>query len=221
MAEVSSYLTSAEATLRFNDADYGVTVKAAALADSFGLTNSYLAPTIKVPVGSSPVVLKQIQLRFYRWCLQTYLQGQTEELQDLFDATVEICRSVQQHELLIDTQTAEIGVGWSITGISTTSGKAWMSSSPPPVRPVSYVLTCAEDAWAVDTVSFTVTRDDDDATLETVSLSTTEAVIDGSFGISITGEWAISDTITISGKPDVSNKVSPSSSTFKTVSLAY
>lgn len=223
---ITTYISAADLAVRFADTDYTAAQRTEALEGSFGLVNSYISAEVRIPAigpdGTVPEVLKHIQWKFYMYILQTMNQGHTEELTELFNETVEMCRQIQQNDLIVnEVQVTESQIGWNLLEGTSTDGLVYIKGTPP-VLETEYVVTAtsANDSYTAD-ATFSVTRSDLAAAVATLTGSREWQPVDGNFSIRFDGKFDLGDTWTIKGIPDNLDKIQKQSSVFKTVSLIY
>ncbi len=134
---MNTYITAAEAPNYFSEfTEYSSGVANAALRDSFGLVNAYLAPKIRPQLtavwdGDSfeiPSILKVCQGQFLSYLLQISNVGYREDLALQYDATVAVLKGLTEGELNLDGVPSEGSVGWTIYANSTASGILYIAS---------------------------------------------------------------------------------------------
>jgi len=134
-SSITTYVTDAQMSLFYSEwEDHSVDVQAEALTSSYGMVNAFLNPVVQIPytppwngtdqtIEGVPAILKTCQARFAQWIAQSANVGYTDELQELYDSTVEILRGIQAGELGIPgTSISEEQTGWAVTAQSCASG---------------------------------------------------------------------------------------------------
>ena len=216
---IQTYITSTEANYFFNgDTNYTSAQKTNALTVSFGLVNDFVNPVLKIPVvgewdGEStieaPQVLKVAQGSFYQWVLERGNHGYTDELNDLYNATAEMLRSLTQNELSAAVaQTYAHEAGWHITSVTRTAnvGEVYVRGTSPLIRKnYKIVISTGGSAEYVagGTASFDAYRSDTEAAVVSAQLLDFEwKTVHDTFEIRFDGQWNNGDTIRIVGIPE-------------------
>ena len=228
MANITTYLTDAEALNAFPQlGDYTATQQTQFLAESFGLTNSFVMPAIPVPVvlsdGSSPAILAVLQSRFLRWLCESSNQGQTEELQELYDSTVLMVQSLHENELMLPgAQVTQLEIGWNITNSTIASGQVYVTGVPPTLNTVITGLITSVGQNYQDAITVALTRTDSSTALTTLTNPGREwQAVDGSnLQVRFEGMFTEDESFTVTGIPDTDNVVS-TKNIIKQVELAY
>ncbi len=166
---LTTYITSAEATYFYDDANYAAAEKSQALTISFGLLNGYLNSALEIPIvpewnGSdttitASAVLKLGQGKFYEYLLRRGEVGDTPEVKDVFNAAVEYVQSITQEQLTIPSAgTYEREVGWHLVSKSNTGGGDCFikGSAPSYNQHIKLVITGAATASYPATFTYTL-----------------------------------------------------------------
>lgn len=152
MALITTFVTDTEMSYYYSEwTSHSANTKTEALAASYGLVKSYLAPTLPFPavapwdgttstIEGVPAILKICQSRFAQYLVQHANLGYTDEAQAMYEATVEMLRGLQESELGIPGTTIfQDQTGWSVTSQSCVSGTVHILS--PESYPHSYPMT--------------------------------------------------------------------------------
>ena len=213
-----------------------------AISRSYGLVNSYLNASLKLPYVmpwdgfssyvESPQILKYVQLRLAQHDLEEQNVGWTEEGQKFFDSTIAIIQGITQNELSLPGQYTDRLVGWNIANISCSglAGGFYLDpNSPPPAYETT--LTFTIDSAGTNYIASGVTFD-------TYQTDRAEPYINGTTATSLyqtvtdslgnivsfrwTGQWTFADSVTIVGIPvSAINKFPESKDLLKQRPLAY
>jgi hypothetical protein len=215
MASITTYITSTEANQAYpNDASYTSAQKASALKDSKGLVDSFIDSKYQLPVIGewdgqteieAPIILKVLQKKFYRYLLEFSNVGETEDLKELWDTTVETCRGLRAGELDIPSATYDNEPGWHITNVASTSTLGLVQVRG--YEPVDYrlhykIVITSTGTQYVDSVTYSVYRSDSATARSTGNVASLEwTVVDSRFSIRFDGQWTLNDEIHIVGIP--------------------
>jgi len=240
---MQTYLTLAEADLFFPtasdfDTDSETRLESNnALTISKGLVDTYINPEVTVPVVpvwdgqdtiEAPAVLKACQAAFFRWQLLTGNSGWSQDLQNLYDATVKILQRLDDKSLLIPhVQVPEHQAGYHITKatVAASGGMMFLKEMPAPsVRTHYRIVVTSEDSKYVgdEAVTFSVFRSDNDDARVTDKTATFEwQVVDSAFSIRWDGSLTNGDEFEIIGIPTSEINTSTPSNTLKQAPLNY
>jgi len=161
---MQSYVTSTETERYYSTfGQYDATDQSEALATSFGLVNSYIAPEVKIPAVTewdgqaqavnAPAVLKLAQARFIQYLLEFQNVGYTTEGQELFDSIVAILRGIVDGDLSIPgTEQTNVQTGWSQPYVSCSRGFITINNpgSYSPAYPVTYQIEIDSDSTSLN-----------------------------------------------------------------------
>jgi len=213
---VQTYISIDEAyNLYPSTSEYEAEQQASALQVSFSLVNSFLDGTLNVPVvmedGSIPGILKIVQARFFQWVLESANSGWSQEIQNLFDSTSEMCRKLGANELLIsEVSTTGVQLGWNLIDSNLTIGKVFIDGTAPELE-TTYLFECTTSGtnYVADT-EWQVTRSDSATVLYTLagSYDWQDVDPDGYLQIRFDGQFIGGETFTVKGVPEDVNVVS-------------
>lgn len=240
---LTTYITSAEATIFYDDANYSAGEKSQALSLSFRLLNSYLNAALQVPIvpewnGSdtslaAPAVLQLGQGKFYEYLLRRGEVGDTPEVKAVFDAAVEFAQSVVQEQLTIPAAgTYEREVGWHIVSKSNAGGgDVYITGGVPQYNEkIKLVISNAATASYPGTFTYTMQAPSRQSANVSTSNATSfywldiAALPDGTkpFQIRWEGKWTTADYVEIMGvAPDMVNASPPPRDTIEQGTVAY
>lgn len=217
---LTTYITSAEATILYDDANYSASEKSQALSISFRLLNSYINSAIQVPVVpewngsdtslSAPGVLQLGQGKFYEYLLRRGEVGDTPEVLEVFEAAVAFAQSIVQEQVTIPSAgTYEREVGWHIVSKSNTGGgDCYIRGASPGINEkIKLVITNAASASYPGTFTYTLQQPSRQSANVSTSNATDydwtniAALLDGSqpFDIRWEGKWTNNDYVEIVG----------------------
>ena len=204
---VTSYITMDEAyNLYPPTEEYEAEQQTAALETSFSLVNSFLDGTMNVPVimveGSVPGILKIVQARFLQWVLESANHGWSEEIQNLFDSTSEMCRKIGADELLVsEVSTTASEIGWNIIDSSTLLGTVYVDGAPPELE-TTYTFTCTVSGtnYVADT-TWDVVRSDSDTVLYSLVGSYDWQLVDDYLYVRFDGQFTGGESFVVRGIP--------------------
>lgn len=232
---IQTYITSAEATLFYsNDGNFSAGAKTLALSTSFGLVNAYISSKLTLPVigqwdGEStieaPSVLKIAQSKLYQWILETSNVGETPELKELFDNTVEMLRGITDNELGTPQQLVySVQSGWHVVNVtnSATSGAIYVRGTAPALKTFySLIGTHTGTKYAGDVV-YSVFRSDSATARSTGNLGNWDwRAVDSAFEVRFDGQWASGFDVRIVGVPSEAVNVATPSNALKQGPLNY
>lgn len=215
----TTYITSAEATILYDDSLYASGEKSQALTLSFGLVNSYLNAALNVPAvtewnGSdtsltAPAVLKLAQGKFYEYLLRRGEVGDTPDVVSVYESARSFAREITQEELTIpESTTYEREVGWHIVSKSNAGGGDCFirGTAPTYSEHLKLTITNAATASYAGTFTYTLTWPSRSSTSSTGNATsfdwlTIAALPDGSrpFELRWTGKWTNGDYVEIRG----------------------
>ncbi len=240
---LTTYITSAEATIFYDDANYSAGEKSQALTISFGLLNGYLNSALEIPIvpewnGSdttitASAVLKLGQGKFYEYLLRRGEVGDTPEVKDVFNAAVEYVQSITQEQLTIPSAgTYEREVGWHLVSKSNTGGGDCFikGSAPSYNQHIKLVITGAATASYPATFTYTLQEPSRSASNTSTGNVTSflwtdvATLTDGTrpFQIRWVGKWTNNDYIEVRGvAPDMVDATPPPRNTLQQSSVAY
>lgn len=217
-----TYITDTELIAGYPRAnDYTSAQRSDALDKSYGLVNAYLNNTLIVPpitpwdgvntYVESPQILKHCQLRLAQYWLEFLNVGWSRELEDFYQATIEILRGISQNELSLPGQISDRIVGWNIADIYC-SGLAGGFYLDPYNTPPSYdtTLELRIDSTGTKYINSGVVFDTYQLDRSEVYLNNTTATylyqtITDSLGNTVSfrwnGQWTFGDYVKIIGVP--------------------
>jgi hypothetical protein len=217
---ITTYLTSAEAELLYplssGTDNFSALLKAKALEMSFGLVDSVISTQVATPIiarwngetGLKSIdILKDLQLRYYRYILERSNVGDTQEMIETRRAIDEDAQAIRVKHFDIPTLTPEIEVGWRVTEITNTSnlGTIYIRGDEPSESYHYKLVITSSGANYVgeDDVEFSVYRTDDDTPLSTGNTATYDnwQTIDSKFDVRWDGQWTLNDEVQITGTP--------------------
>ena len=183
-----------------------------ALTTSFSLVNSFLDSTVPTPVTTVPVpgILQIVQSRFAQYVLEHTNNGWSQELQNLFDSTIVMCKGLSSQELLIsEISTTNQELGWNLTDSTLTIGKVFVDGTAPDVETeYTFTMTVSGTQYVADT-EWDVTRSDSATTLYTIAGSYDwQDVGDGYLQIRFDGQFIGGETFKVTGIPETLDVVS-------------
>lgn len=211
---LTTYISAAEANYYFpNDSDYSAAQKTNALKASFGLVNAYINKEVAIPVISvwngedtvnAPETLKVAQGQFYEYILKRSNDGSSDELEDMYNATANRLRGIQQGEVSIpDAQTYEHETGWSITerNCAQDLGDMYVERYPKPALKYNYRLVVTASGYG-DTITFDAYND---SSATAVGSYTNDwdswTTVDNKFNVRFVGYWDEDDEVRLVGVP--------------------
>lgn len=240
---ITTYITSAEATIFYDDANYVAGDKSQALTISFGLVQGYLNSSLNIPIVpewngtdtalSAPAVLKLCQAKFYEYLLRRGEVGDTPDVKEQFDAAVEFAQSIVQEQLTVpEAGTYERETGWHIVAKSNAGGgDVFIRGTPPSLnQQVKVVITNAVSATYPATFTYTLsepwkqsanTSTGNATSFDWLSIAT---LLDGTqpFELRWTGKWTNGDYVEFFGvASDMVNADPPQRNTLQQSMVAY
>lgn len=245
---MNSYVTTTEMVnywSHWNDTNYSSDEKTNALEASYGLVNSYIAPGVKVPTLQAfdpqaetieaPAVLKYSQANFARCILMQQDLGNTSYVQELWDATVEILRGIQEGDLLVEGgQYGDDSIGWVVAVASSAGGKIHIKNETtyPHDYPVSYVLeidSVGDDLYPYSSANtssyatFKIKEYGSSAWASTEQLAENRWKVVGVHGLTILfeGKFDNGDTWTIRGIPEQYKNINTDDTQIRSAKLSY
>lgn len=211
---VLSYITMDEAyNLYPNTEEYAPEQQESALQTSFSLVNSFLDGSYNVPVvmtdGNVPGILKIAQARFLQWVLEHSNHGWSQELDNLFNSTAEMCRKLGANELLIsEVATTGQELGWNITSTDFDLGKVFVSGVAPEIETdYTFTMTVSGTHYVADT-EWNVVRSDSATIVYNITGDYEWQDVDGYLQIRFDGQFIGGETFSVKGVPDTSNVTS-------------
>lgn len=223
---IDTYITSTEANYFFtNDSDYATNVKSNALETSFGMVNTYIAPTIELPVIGqwdgigdtldSPKLLKVCQARFYQWILESGNMGHTDELQNLYEATAEILRGIRQEDFALPTSKSADMVGWHIIERDSESNGEMLCKGLAPTLSQTYQIEITTGGYPSDII-YDVYRSDSNTAILTDQVGSFDwGNVNGEFDIRFDGQHSADEYYVVRGIPSSDVTVPTDSKTIK------
>ena len=210
---MNSYLTLDEASKFFHNAnEYNTDQQQLALDASYSLVNSFLSSNIPLPAitsdGKIPGILKLQQAKFFQYVLEFSNQGQTEELQQLFDKTAEFLAKLTKNELLIsEVQTTAIEIGWNIQDTTLTKGEIFVKGVPPEDK-TTFRFVCSTAGYTAS-AKFNIYRSDSDQVYGTITGSYDWQVVGiSNLYIRFDGQFDFDEEFVITGIPYTQKKAS-------------
>jgi hypothetical protein len=231
---ITTYLSSTNAELLYplssGVTNFGASLKALALSESFGMVNAAIDSQVIAPViakwdGESALEsiapLALLQARYYRWYLEWSNAGDTSEMQEALLAINAYAQEIRKKLVDIPALTPEAQVGWHITELTNASniGTIYVRG-PEPVETYHYklVITSSGARYVGDgAVTFSVFRSDNDSALTTGTVATcfeTWQTIDSRFEVKWDGQWTLNDEVQITGTPRAAVNTSGEPSNF-------
>lgn len=239
----TTYMTSAEATIFYEDSLYASGEKSQALTISFGLVNSHLNSALNVPAVSewngsdtsltAPAVLKLGQAKFYEYLLRRGEVGDTPDVAQVYESARAFAREITQEELTLpESTTYEREVGWHIVAKSNTGGGDCFirGGSPSYSEHLKLVITNAASASYPATFTYTLQAPSrQSANVSTGNATaftwlTIAALPDGSrpFELRWVGKWTNNDYVEIRGvAPDMVDAQPPQRNTLQQSTVNY
>ena len=211
----TTYITSTEANRFYpNDSAFSSGQRSSALSASKGLVDSFVNSKIPLPVlgdwdGESaieaPYVLKVAQSRFYRHILEFANVGETDDLNALWENTVEMLRSLREGELDIPSLVYESEAGWHIANTTRSSdvGGVWVRGAAPTEYRYHYrIVVTSSGTNYVDSVRYSVYRSDSSTAVLTGQVASFAwQYVLSMFEIRFDGQWTLNDEVRIVGIP--------------------
>lgn len=238
----TTYMTSAEATIFYEDSLYAAGEKSQALSISFGLVNSHLNSALNVPAVSewngsdtsvtAPAVLKLGQAKFYEYLLRRGEVGDTPDVLAVYESARLFAREITQEELTLpESTTFEREVGWHVVAKSNAGGGDVFirGSAPAWSEHLKIVITNAATATYPGTFTYTLTWPSRSATSSTGNATSFDwlsiaALPDGTrpFELRWVGKWTNNDYVEIRGvAADMVDATPPQRNTLQQSTVSY
>lgn len=222
---MTSYITADE-LLNFYPltSDYAPEQITIALNTSFSLVNSFIDSSVPTPVSTTPVpgILKIVQSRFAQYVLEHTNNGWSQELQNLFDSTAEMCRKLGANELLIsEISTTAQELGWNIISSTlSTTGRIFVAGESPELETYyTFENTVSGLNYVADT-QWDVTRSDSSTVLYTITGDYDWQDVDGYLSIRFDGQFTGGETFIVKGVP-ITSDIKSTSPVIKQSTIYY
>ena len=210
------YITDSELQVMFPQAaDFSSEQRENAINQSGNMVMAYirteLHPIVQanLETGNFPYILKMAQLQFARYVLEFSNVGYTEELDNLYKSTADICAKITKNELNIPGESHNSkDLGWQIVNVTVADSSAFAEAR----GGVPQVY----QSWELEFISsthFKVTRDDGSILAASQQIFynwynilygselDAPAPVDASLEMRFTGTWTVGDKIKIVGVP--------------------
>jgi len=212
---MNSYLTQDE-LLNFypNTSEYAPEQIDMALTNSYSMINSFLDGNYNIPVvgqdGVIPGIVKVMQSRFAQYLLEFTNNGWSNELQNLLDNTIVLCKGLGANELLIsEVSTTGQEVGWNLIDSTLTLGKVFIEGEAPELE-TTYTFTMTENSvpsglYYVADTEWEVVRSDSASVLYTLTGNYEWQDVDGYLRVRLDGQFMYGETFKVKGVPSTAD----------------